>query len=143
MLSRYLFLAAALPFLFLGSLHGLWTLRDLRQPTAFWPTDPKVRDAMLGSGLVLTRRINLWWAWLGFNLSHSLGVVLFGVVLLLVGRNPQEFDRQVALFLPLALAVALAYLVLAVKFWFRTPALGVGLSLTCLLLAAAARLAGW
>lgn len=140
--SRYLFLAAALPFLLLGSVHGVLTLRDTRRPIALSPTDPKLRNAMAESGLLLTRRMNMWLAWIGFNLSHSLGAVLFAVVLLSVGRSEEEFNRQVGLFLPLGVVVSVAYLVLALRYWFRAPALGIGLSVICLLLAAVARFAG-
>lgn len=140
-LSRYLFLAGALPFIVLGGLHGVWALRDARRPTAFSPTDPKVREAMAQTGLLLTRHTNMWLAWLGFNLSHSLGAVLFGVVLVLVGRSDAEFARQADLFLPLGLVTSLAYLLLAIKYWFRVPALGIGLSVLCLLLGSVARLA--
>ena len=65
-------------FLILGSLHGLLTLRDLANPRAFTPTDARVREAMQGARLSLNPRANLWEAWLGFNLSHSLGLVVFG-----------------------------------------------------------------
>lgn len=141
-LARYLFLAAAALFVVLGALHGTWTLRDTRTPTAFSPTDPGLREAMLKSGLLLTRRANMWQAWLGFNLSHSLGLVLLGIALLLVGRTEAEFQRQVGLFLPFALAASLGYLVLAVKYWFWAPALGIAVSVLCLLLSGLARLAG-
>jgi hypothetical protein len=141
-ISRCLFLAGALPFVFLGSVHGVGSLCDTRRPTAFWPTDPKLRDAMLASGVLLTQRINMWRAWIGFNLSHSLGAVLFGLVLLFVGRSEEEFTRQARLFLPLAIVVSAAYLVLAIKYWFRIPALGICLSVICLLLSTVARLAG-
>ena len=141
-LSRYLFLAAALPFILLGGVHGVLTLRDTRKPIALSPTDPKLREAMAESGLLVSGRMNLWLAWIGFNLSHSLGAVLFGVVLVRVGRSEAEFARQAGLFLPLGLVTSFAYLWLAVKYWFRAPALGIGLSVLCLLLSSVARLAG-
>jgi hypothetical protein len=141
-LSRYLFLAAAGPFILLGGLHGWWTLRDTRRPTAFWPTDPRLRDAMAASGLLLTRRTTVWRAWLGFNLSHSLGALVFGIVLVLGARTGEEFDRQAPLLLPLGLVTALLYLVLAVRFWFRAPAVAIALSVLCLVLCTLARLAG-
>src|SRR5690348_4177631 len=64
--------------LVLGTLHGVLTLRDVTKPRAFTPTDDAVRIAMQGARLAFNPRINLWQAWLGFNLSHSLGIVLFG-----------------------------------------------------------------
>lgn len=72
----------------------------------------------------LTRRTDLWRAWVGFNLSHSLGAVLFGVVVLAVGYDPATFALQAPVFVPLALVVSLVYVVLAVRYWFSTPIAG-------------------
>jgi len=65
-------------FLVLATLHGVLALRDVANPRAFTPTDDAVRVAMQGTRLAFNPRANLWQAWLGFNLSHSLGVALFG-----------------------------------------------------------------
>lgn len=65
-------------FVVLGGLHGVLTLCDVSNPRAFTPTDAAVRYAMEGARLALNPRANLWQAWLGFNLSHSVGVILFG-----------------------------------------------------------------
>ncbi len=79
---------------------------------------------MTTTALVLTRRTDMWLAWVGFNLSHSLGVVLFGVLVVLVGRSEAVFEVEGRVFLPLAVLVSTGYLALAVRFWFRTPILG-------------------
>ena len=70
----------------------------------------------------------MWRVWVGFNLSHSLGVVLLGVIVVLVGRTPASFGYNAAVFVPLAVVVSLAYLGLGLVYWFRTPIIGVGLS---------------
>lgn len=60
-------------YVLLGSLHGLYTLLDIRQPRRFAPRDQAVRHAMAGTTVRLTRgRATMWNAWLGFNLSHRL-----------------------------------------------------------------------
>ncbi len=63
----------------------------------------------------------MWKAWVGFNLSHSLGLLLFGGVVLMAGRSEETFVREGRTFAPLALTVANGYLVLAARYWFRTP----------------------
>jgi hypothetical protein len=83
---------------------------------------------MAGTRLVLTRRTNMWLAWVGFNFSHSLGALCFGVMVLVIGRSAASFAAESRLFGPLAVVVSTAYLVLAVKYWFRTPILGCALS---------------
>lgn len=130
-ISRYLFLAGALPFLFLGVAHALATQLHPEQSRGLSPRDPAVRSAMLRDFIVLTRRTNVWLAWVGFNLSHSLGAVLFGAVVVLIARNQASFAAQAGLFLPLAVIVSGLYLVLAILFWFRTPIIGVALSSVC------------
>jgi hypothetical protein len=111
--------------------HALATPRTTADARGLSPRDPTLRDAMLREPLLLTRRTNMWLAWVGFNLSHSLGAVLFGVVALLIGRNEATFQAQAALFLRLAVLVSCAYLVLAIRFWFRTPLVGIASSGVC------------
>ena len=133
-LSRYLFVAGALPILLLGLAHAWETPLRADQVKGLSPADADLARAMSRTTVVLTRRTDMWRAWVGFNLSHSLGAVLFGLTVLLIGRSPSSFAAQGALFGPLAVAVSGVYLVLGVKYWFRTPIAGCGLS-TALFLA--------
>jgi hypothetical protein len=130
-ISRYLFLAGALPFLVLGVAHALATPLHPAQSRGLSPRDPAVRDAMQRDFIMLTRRTNVWLAWVGFNLSHSLGAVLFGAFVVLIARSQATFEAQATLFLPLAVLVSGLYLALAIRFWFRTPIIGVALSSVC------------
>jgi hypothetical protein len=130
-LSRYLFLTGALPFLLLGLAHVLATPRGPGESRGLSPRDPAFREAMTAQPLLLTSRTNLWLAWVGFNLSHALGAILFGAVVLLVGRSQEAFRAQAGLFLPLAVVVAGLYLALGLRYWFRTPVVGIALSNAC------------
>lgn len=130
-LSRYLFLAGAAPFIVLGLAHAVATPRTPAEPKGLSPRDPALREAMVHGTLVLTGRTNMWLAWVGFNLSHSLGAVLFGVVVVLIGRSQPTFQEQAVLFLPLATVVSGIYLVLAIRYWFRTPIAGIALAIVC------------
>ena len=130
-ISRYLFLAGALPFLVLGLAHALATPLGVEEAKGLSPRDLAVRKAMQQDSVMLTRRTNVWLAWVGFNLSHSLGAVLFGVVVVLVGRSQATFDTEASVFLPFAAVVASAYLILGIRFWFKTPIIGIILSGAC------------
>jgi hypothetical protein len=123
-LSRYLFLAGSVPFLVLGTAHALLTPRSTDRPRPLSPADTPLAEAMARTPLRLTRRTDMWRAWVGFNFSHSLGVLLLGVVVVIVGRSEASFVRDGPFFVPLALAAALVYAVLAVNYWFRTPIRG-------------------
>ena len=134
-LSRYLFLAGALPFLLLGTAHAVQTPRQPAERKGLSPSDPSLAESMAHSSILLTRRTDMWRAWVGFNLSHSLGLVLFGGVMVLVGRTSASFGYNAGVFLPLAVIVSIAYLILGMAYWFRTPIIGIGL---CVLLFSAA-----
>ena len=127
-LSRYLFLAGAVPLVLLGTAHVVHTPRRPGEQKGLSPADPGLAESMARSRVLLTGRTDMWRAWVGFNLSHSLGVVLLGLIVVLVGRTPASFEYNAAVFVPLAIVVSLAYLGLGVAYWFRTPIIGVGVS---------------
>jgi hypothetical protein len=128
-LSRYLFLAGGLPFLLLGSVHALSTPRQPHERKALSPSDPNMAESMARERVLLTSRVNMWQGWVGFNLSHSLGIVLFGVLVVLVGRTSASFQYNAAVLLPFAVAVCLAYLGIGLAYFFRTPIIGTCLAL--------------
>lgn len=122
--SRYLFLLGALPFVVLGLVHALLTPLTPDQTKALTPRDPAFRLAMSQQTVLLTRRTNIWLGWVAFNLSHSLGLFVFGTVVLLIGRSKASFASQAAVFVPVAVLVSLVYLAMGVRYFFRTPILG-------------------
>jgi hypothetical protein len=99
--SRCVFLLGAVPFLFLGTAHAIATPLTPEQAKGLSPRDPEYRRRMAEQTLLLTRRLNLWEAWVGFNFRHSLGAVLLGVVVLLAGRSEAAFAANAAVFVPL------------------------------------------
>ena len=130
-LSRYLFLLGALPFVIMGIAHALATPLTPEESKGLSPRDLAYRQGMAEQTVLLTRRTNLWLTWVGFNLSHSLGAVLFGVVVLLVGRSPATFAANWSTFVPLAIVVSGAYLAVGLRYWFRTPIVGIIISSVC------------
>lgn len=135
-MTRILLIVAAFPFLLMGAWHGVLTLRDLKSPKAFVPRDPALLQAMQRSGIRLHRSINLWRAWLGFNFSHSLGLVLFGAMFMYVGVfEPALFVSSLGV-QTIAVSISALYLVLCVRFFFSTPAIGSAIGLISFLAAA-------
>ncbi|HEX6738476.1 MAG TPA: hypothetical protein VF310_09400 [Vicinamibacteria bacterium] len=130
-LSRYLFLLGALPYVFLGTAHALATPLTTEQRKGLSPRDEAYRQSMVQQTVLLTRRTNLWLTWVGFNLSHSLGAVLLGVVVLLVGRSSASFAVNGPVFVPLAVVVSGTYLAIGLRYWFRTPIIGTVISTVC------------
>ncbi len=73
----------------------------------------------------------MWQAWVGFNFSHSLGVVLFGALCLAAGAaiTPLSLPGWVLLLLA---AIGLLYVVIAALYWFRIPIAGAAIGTACL-----------
>jgi hypothetical protein len=97
--------------------------------------DHAVVHQMASTGVSLSRgRTNMWDAWLGFNLSHGLGAFIFGLIC--VGGG--VFARKLALpkvTLLIPVLVGAIYFLLAIRFWFRVPAVGIAIGTGFLFLA--------
>ena len=131
--SRYLFLAGALPFVILGFAHAYSTPTHLDVPRGLSPSEVELARAMSRTRLRLTARTDMWRAWMGFNFSHSLGVLLLGAIVLVIGRGTKSFEAEGRIFVPLLVFVSALYLLLAIKYWFRTPVVACALSLVLFL----------
>ena len=87
-MSRLVPILGGTVFGLLGVLHALYTLLDLRNPRRLVPVDPSVARAMANSALSPSGgRTDMWRAWIGFNFSHSLGVLLVAVLALWAGSR--------------------------------------------------------
>ena len=128
MIAKALILAAAAIFATLGVLHAGITLWG----RGLMPGDARVFGLMQASHLRLDRSINLWEAWIGFNLSHSLALLLFGGGLgwLALWHYPM-LTRSLAV-QTVAVGFAAIYLGLSLRYWFRIPSMCLGIALTCL-----------
>jgi len=141
-LSRYLYLAGALPFFVLGIAHALATPVGPADVKGLSPSDPQLAEAMTRSGLRLTRRTDMWRAWVGFNFSHSLGALVFAAFVFVTGRSASVFATEAHVGVPLAVIVSVVYLALARRYWFRTPVHGCLLAAFLFLAAWIARMMG-
>jgi hypothetical protein len=122
-------------FLLLGSLHALYTFLDIRRPRRLVPEDPAVTLAMKESSLRLARGgTTMWRAWVGFNFSHSIGPVLFGVLCICAGARLGTVIIP-AWVLLLLVVISFIYLGLSVLYWFRIPTVGIAVASACLLAA--------
>ena len=129
--SRYLFLAGSIPFLVLGTAHALATPLAMGDRKGLSPSDRELPMTMAKSHVKLTRRTDMWLAWVGFNLSHSLGALAFGAFVLAAGRTSGGFATQAPVVVPLAVVVSAGYLGLGIRYWFRTPIIGCAIAFAC------------
>ena len=129
MIAILLILGGAV-FVVLGGLHAVYTLLDLRNPRWLVPVDPSVAKAMANSALRLSGgRTDMWRAWIGFNFSHSLGLLLVAALALWAGFRIKMLP--VGIIMPALTLIGCAYEVLALLYWFRAPAIGVAIGTTC------------
>lgn len=116
----------------LGALHALYTFLDMRDPRRIVPDDPAVITSMQASKIRLTRgESTMWQGWVGFNLSHSLGALLFAAACFIVAACLRRFAFSPWVLLALACVSAL-YLLLAAQYWFRIPIVGTAIATACL-----------
>jgi hypothetical protein len=127
MLTKALMAASAAIFLGLGALHFAYT---------FWwpqlaPRDPALQTMMGNAPLVLTRETTMWRAWLGFNTSHSMGLILFGLVYGYLALMHDELLFRSTYLLIVGLAMVCGFVVSAKLFWFSVPFWGLCAALAC------------
>jgi len=115
----------------MGLGHFLGTVIDVFTPFLFTPVDGRVKEEMVKAVILITDRTTLWDAWLGFNLSHGLGVFLFGFIFLTLARRDYCLITGERFILPLCVFTASAYLALSIIFWFYLPAAGCAVVLSC------------
>ena len=111
----------------LGVLHLVYT---------FWgsklkPRDPALQVSMKQVSPVITKETTMWRAWVGFNVSHSMGAILFGLIycFLAIAHGPLLFRSPFLLIIGLAMLGGL--LALGKVYWFSRPFIGVGISFIC------------
>jgi hypothetical protein len=118
-----------------GVAHGILSIRDLIRPTSFTPIEPDVRQAMARARLRLAPQTSIWLAWQGFNLSHSLGLVGFGLIGVALGTVRESLGPWRAPVDSFFVLLSATYCLLAVRFWFRVPAIGIGIATACFIAA--------
>jgi hypothetical protein len=125
MIAASLVAASAAVIFALGTLH----LAYMFHGTKLRPRDAALPAQMTHSALVLTRQTNVWKAWIGFNASHSLGALLFGVVYadLALAHPAVLWGSPVLLVSGGTMLGALAWL--GKRYWFSVPFRGIVLAL--------------
>jgi hypothetical protein len=73
----------------------------------------------------------MWNSWLGFNISHGLGVFTFGLLCLLIATYDFGIVERVDAIRPLAIVFAASYFVISLRFWFWGPVLLTAVATTC------------
>ena len=95
------------------------------------PRDRSLQEAMQQVSPVITTQTTIWRAWLGFNVSHSMALLLFGLVYGYLAFAHSEFLFQSGYLQLVGLFVLVSFVVLAKLYWFISPLVGASLALVC------------
>jgi len=117
MIEHFLILIAACILGGLGIIHLIYTL----WANKFDPTQKSVIKSMQESTLVITNETTMWKAWIGFNISHSLGLIVIAMLYLVMASFQLDFLLKEVWLLILAVVTSFIYLLLAKEYWFKIP----------------------
>jgi len=124
MLASTLIAASAAITALFGSIHLLYTFNGPK----LHPRDKNVMLAMEHTCPVITRETTVWRATVGFNATHSMGLMLFGTIYAYLALAHPAVFWQSTFLLMLGLVVLIAYLVLAKLYFFSVPFRGIALA---------------
>jgi len=128
-MAQILLIVGALIFGTLGSIHLFYTFFTQK----FDPRDIKVKYAMENTTPRLTQETSIWQGLVGFNASHSIGAILIALFFIPLSIMHNDIIKSSLWFSTLPAGIGISYLVLAVKYWFKVPTIGILLATLCFL----------
>jgi len=126
-MDQFLMILGASIFGILGLIHLIYTFFSNK----FDAYDSSVTEAMKGTSIVLTKDTTIWNAWIGFNASHSLGVLLVAGFYIPLAIFNFDVMRESLWFSVLPAVIGFSYSILAKKYWFKIPLAGISISTLC------------
>jgi hypothetical protein len=127
MIARVLMVASAGIIFALGVVHFIYT---------FWgpklmPRDPALQISMSQISPVFTKETTMWRCWVGFNVSHSMGLTWFGLVFGFLAVAHCQLLFESPFLLGVGLAMLVGFVVLCKVYFFGGPFAGISISLAC------------
>jgi hypothetical protein len=118
----------------------VFTLGVVHLVYTFWgptltPRDPALQISMSQIAPVITKETTMWRCWVGFrvgfNATHSMGLILFGLVFGFLALAHGQLLFQSPFLLVVGLAMLGGIVVLCKVYFFSTPLIGMSISLAC------------
>jgi hypothetical protein len=125
MIARSSIVLSAAMLLALGIVHLIYTFHGRK----LTPRDSALQDRMREVSPVISRETTMWKTWIGFNASHALGAILFGLVYGYLALAHPDFLFRSVFLLAVGLCLLVAYAVLGKVYWFRVPFGGILIAL--------------
>jgi len=105
----------------LGSIHLYLTFFT----TAFLSGNKQMVEQMKSSTPMLSPSINMWKAWIGFNASHSSGLLFIGLINFYLALRYFDYVRSDSFFFIITILTIGFYAWLAQTYWFSVPFMGI------------------
>jgi len=119
-------LSAGIIFL-LGIAHLMYTFHG----TKLMPRDPQLIEQMKLVTPVITKETDMWKCWIGFNASHSLCAILFGLVYGYLAISHSSFLFASYFLLAIGLCLLASLTLLGKLYWFSLPFRGISMAFAC------------
>ncbi len=127
MIAILLMAASAGIILLLGSIHLAITFSGNKLS----PRSAALMTGMQEISPVISKETTMWKAWIGFNASHSMGAILFGLVYGYLALAHSQLLFHSPYLLLVGLAMLLGLVTLGKLYWFSVPFIGIGIALVC------------
>ena len=109
--------ASAAIILLLGLMHLFYTFRG----PLLHPRDPELTARMMAVSPVISGETTMWRTWVGFNATHSFGLILFGALYGYLAIRHSVFLFHSWFLLTLGFALLLGYSVISKLYFFTGP----------------------
>ncbi len=127
MAARILMILSASIVFALGVVHLAYTFGG----PMLTPRDPTLQISMSQISPVITKETTMWRCWVGFNASHSMGLILFGLVFGFLALAHEQLLFQSTFLIVVGLAMLAGFVVLCKVYFFSAPLTGISISLAC------------
>jgi uncharacterized membrane protein len=134
LLAKIFMIASATIILALGTVHLIYTFWG----TKLTPRDPGLQMSMKKISPVITKETTMWRTWIGFNASHSMGAILFGLIYGFLALRHETLLFGSPFLLIVGLTMLSGFFILGKLYWFSVPFRGISLSLICYIISIAA-----
>jgi hypothetical protein len=125
--ARILMVLSASIVFTLGVVHLAYTFWGLK----LTPRDPALQISMSQISPVITKETTMWRCWVGLNASHSMGLILFGLVFGFLALARGQFLLQSPFLLVVGLAILIGFVALCKVYFFGVPLTSISISLAC------------
>lgn len=127
MIATVLMVASATVLFALGTIHLVFTFVGPR----LTPRDPALQVRMGEVSPVITKETTMWSCWIGFNISHSMAAMLFGLIYGFLAIVHRDLLFSSPYLLVVGLLTVGGLFVVGKVYWFSKPFIGIAISLAC------------